>query len=231
MKTPQKAHANYAAYIAHRQVGIKARRDQRERELKSDPEHQEMLRRRAEFIAAQNAEKAAQEAEDAKHARVSCPYGFHVHVDRNFNTKASFLPYLERALRDYEADHPDQAPAPLIDLQQEAADRREAESRYRAQALETATSRARLESLLSMRCADMGQDELRARDEARKRLGEMAADPHGGEQLIEHQDDPKPTPVIETPDPEPVKRGRGRPPKFIADQRYEITPDGALLED
>jgi hypothetical protein len=202
---------------------------QRALERNQDPAWLEKRRARQEIYDKQKAEEVAKEAEAAKHARVGCPPGFNAHVDRDYHTKLSFLPYLERALREYEDDYPDQRPAPIVDVHQEGIDRRNAESRTRARALETCTSRSDLERLLAVRPADIGQEEAVARKAARDKLRLMAADPHGGESAVEAQDAPAPAPALETTDPEPVKRGRGRPPKFL--QRVEVTEDGAILED
>lgn len=207
-----------------------ARRDQRRLEREADPAWQEVRRIRQQIADRERAEKAAEEAEAAKHALVGWPGGLSAHIDRSTaKVKASFLPYLAQAVEQYEMDFPDQAPAPLIDVHQEAIDRRNAESRARARALETSTGRADLERLLAVRPTDMGQEEILARKVARLKLLQVAADPHGGEHHVEAQVAPAPAPALETTDPEPVKRGRGRPPKFL--QRVEVTEDGAILED
>lgn len=221
---------------AWNQARTEERRAQRKLLREADPEIEEIRRIRREITEREQAKKSAEEAEAAKHALVGWPAGLSAHIDRgSAKTKASFVRYLARAVADYEMDFPDQAPAPLVDLHQEGIDRRNAESRARARSLETCTSKAELERLLALRPTDIGHEEAIARNAARHKLRQMAADPPegenpmGGENAVEVQDNPAPAPALEMIDPEPVKRGRGRPPKFL--KQVEITEDGAILED
>lgn len=219
-----------ADMLAWHRARTEERDAQRQHERKNDPKWAEIRRIRQEMADRAQAEKADKEAEAAKHTMVGWPGGLSAHVDRGIaKAKASFVRYLAQAVADYERDFPDQAPAPLVDLQQEGIDRRNAESRARARALEICTSKAELERLLALRPTDIGHEEAIARNAARHKLRLMAADPHGGEQLIEHKDDTTPAPALETPDPEPVKRGRGRPSKVA--KNIEMTDDGALFEN